>query len=525
MANKPISMHKIRQILLFLNRNYSERATSRELGISRITVKRYKSCFLSSGLDYEGLLNLKDSCLEELVSGTRKEEDKTVDPRKSRIISQAGYYLAELTRIGVTRQLLWEEYRKEDPDGYGYSRFCELLSEASRARHATMRFEHLPGELTEVDFAGKPLHYLNEETGELVACPVLVAVLPYSGYGYLEALPNATLEQLVGGLNNAADYFGGITSSWKSDNMKQWVTRTCRYEPVFPEVLEQWASHNGTALLACRPGKPKDKATVENHVHIFYMRVYATLRNRVFTSLRELNAAIREQLDAHHGKDFQKRAHSRREVFENEEKPLLRPLPCSPYELRHHANAKVQKNYHVQLGEDKHYYSVPCRLIGADTRLIYCTRHVEIFHKSERVAVHARSYKKYGHTTDLTHMPASHQAYFKQKGWDPEYYLEQARRCGPSSAEYFRKILDSRQVVHQAYQSMLGLLRLRKDFGAERLEAACKRALGGHSYSYATVAKILENNMDMADGKPGVTDYTPPENPTARGGESFRDRF
>lgn len=525
MANKPISMHRLRQILLFLSRSFSERAISCELSISRISVSRYKSCFLSSGLDYEGLLNLSDTDLEDLVSVSRKEEDKALDPRKTRVISQAGYFLTELTRIGVTRQLLWEEYKKEDPEGYGYSRFCELLSEASQVRQATMRFEHRPGEKMEVDFAGKPLHYLDQDTAEMVACPVLVAVLPYSSYGYLEALPDAKLEQVVGALNNTVLYFGGVTSTTKSDNMKQWVTKTCRYEPVFPEMLEQWASHYGTALLAARPRKPKDKPSVENHVHIFYMRIYATLRNEVFTSLRELNAAIRIKLAEHHKKDFQKKAHSRQEFFEKEEKPLLIPLPGSSYELRHHTKGKVQKNYHVQLGEDKHYYSVPYRLIGADVRLVYCTEHVEIFHNSERVAVHRRSYKKYKCTTELTHMPPAHQAYFRQKGWDLEYYLEQARQCGPSAVAYFQKILDSKTVVHQAYQSMLGLLRLRKEYGSERMEAACKRALQGYIYSYVTVVKILENNMDMAEENPAGGDYSLPKNPTARGGDTFKNRF
>lgn len=525
MANKPISMHRLRQILLFLSNSFSERAISRELSISRVTISSYRSSFLSSGLDYQGLLNLSDTALEDLVSGNRKEENKPLDPRKSRVISQVGYFLTELTRVGVTRQLLWEEYRKENPDGYGYSRFCEMLSEASQVKQATMRFEHKPGEKIEVDFAGKPLHYLDSDTGELVACPVLVVVLPYSSYGYLEALRDAKLEKVVSALNNALLYFGGITSTCQSDNMKQWVIKTCRYEPVFPEVLEQWASHNGTALLASRPRKPKDKPTVENHVHIFYMRIYATLRNEVFTSLRELNVAMRKKLADHHKKDFQKKAYSRQEVFEKEEKPHLLPLPASSYELKHHAKAKVQKNYHIQMGEDKHYYSVPFRLIGTEIRLVYCTEHVEIFHNTERVAVHRRSYKKYAYTTDLNHMPFSHQAYFKQKGWEPEYYLEQARQCGPSAAAYFQKILDSKLVVHQAYQSMLGLLRLRKEYGDGRMEAACRRALQGHTYSYVTVAKILENNMDMVEENPAVEGYTPPENPTARGGDSFKNRF
>src|SRR5690606_27627028 len=189
-------------------------------------------------------------------------------------------------------------------------------------------------------------------------------------------------------------------------------------------------------------------------------------------------------------------------VFLNAEKPLLLPLPAGRYELRHYAKAKAQKNYHILLGEDMHYYSVPHRHIGVGVRIAYCSDHVEGFHSMDRVALHRRSYKKYGFTTELLHMPEAHQAYYKQKGWNPEYYLGQAKECGPSATEYFQKVMDSKQVIHQAYQSMLGLLRLGKEYGKKRLEAACKRALAGNVYNYVTIAKILKNNMDMM-GEPG----------------------
>jgi transposase len=518
-------MHKVRQILLFLNRRFSERAISRELKISRLTIRRYKRSFTLTGLDYESLLNLSDPELEKLVSGQKENIEEPLDPKRSHFISQTGYFFTELTRIGVTRQLLWEEYRKEEPDGFGYSRFCDLLSRASKSRDATMRFEHVPAERMEIDFAGKPLHYVDPGTGELIACPVLVAVLPYSGFGYVEALPNPKLPQVIMALNNTVEYFGGVPLTAKSDNMKQWVTKSCRYEPAFPEALEQWASHNGTGLLASRPYRPKDKPTAENHVHIAYMRIYARLRNRIFTSLPELNAAIREKLAEHHLKDFQKKSFSRQEVFLNEEKHRLLPLPDSPYELRHYAQAKVQKNYHILLGEDRHYYSVPHRLIGLGVKVLYCSDHVEVFHNMDRVALHRRSYKKHDFTTEFVHMPEAHQAYYKQKGWKPEYYLGQAKECGPSATEYFQKVMDSRQVIHQAYQSMLGLLRLGKEYGKKRLEAACKRALAGNVYNYVTIAKILKNNMDMMEEPGNLPDYSPPKNTNARGAETFKKRF
>ncbi|MGJ1316806.1 DDE-type integrase/transposase/recombinase, partial [Sphingobacterium multivorum] len=204
------------------------------------------------------------------------------DPRRIHLESQFSYLFSELRRVGVTRQLLWQEYIIEYPDGFGYSRFCELLQEHIRKQGATMRFEHEPGKLLQVDFAGDMLHYVDTDSGELIACPVLVAVLPFSGYSYVEALINASLPQVLRALNNALGYFGGVPLSVKSDNMKQWVVRSNRYEPKFADMLEQWANHNNIALLATRPAKPRDKASVEGAVKITYQRIYAPLRNETF---------------------------------------------------------------------------------------------------------------------------------------------------------------------------------------------------------------------------------------------------
>ena len=526
MANKPLKMDKVRQILLLLDRSFSERAISRELKISRVTVHRYRETFQSTELDYKSLVNLTDEELDKLVS-KKDSEPPVLDPRKRRFLNQASYFLEELNNprlVGVTRQLLWEEYCKEDPDPYGYSRFCDLLSEAAQVNGATMRFEHVAGEKLEVDFAGKSLHYVDPETGELISCPVLVAALPYSGYGYVEALPNATLPQVIKALNNCLDYFGGVPLTVKSDNMKQWVSKSCRYEPTFPEALEQWASHNRTGLLAARPYRPKDKPTAENHVYTAYLRVYAKIRTGTFTTLKELNEAIREKLVEHHGKGFQKKAFSRREVFLSEEKPALLPLPKTPYQLKHYARAKVQKNYHIVLGEDRHYYSVPYRLIGKQVNLAYCTDHVEVFLELERVALHRRNFKKNGHTTLFEHMPPSHQHYYKQQGWDKDYYLGRAAECGPSTVAYFKKLMESKPVIHQAYQSLVGLVRLAKKHGGQRMEAACQRALNGHRFTYRTIEQILTNNMEQAE-LPFPSDYTLPENPNVRGAENYKKQF
>jgi hypothetical protein len=364
------------------------------------------------------------------------------------------------------------------------------------------------------------LHYVDASTGELIACPVYVAVLPFSGYGYVEALSDAKLPQVVRALNHTIDYFGGAPMAVKSDNMRQWVSKSCKYEPVFTEMLEQWANHNNIALLAARPYKPKDKPSVENNVKITYRRIYAGLRNETFHSLSELNKAIKEKLHQHHQLNFQKKTFSRQELFNGQEKALLQPLPDSAYSIRHYTKAKVQKHYHVLIGEDGHLYSVPYRYIGKEVRIAYDQDTVEIFYDGQRIAVHIRNYISHGYTSIKEHMPERHQAITDQRGWSPDYYLKKAEENGPYSLEFFKKMMDSKLVIEQSYTTCIGLLRLIDAYGTVRMEAACKRGLRGHKFSYTVIKKILDNNMDLLEEET-TTEFRIPAHNNLRGPEAY----
>ena len=492
-------MHKIRQLLLFLNRGLSQRSIEKELRISRKTIGVYLQKFRSTGLEINELLKLQDDQLERILGLVKPVVKQDTDPRQIQFHSLVEYFNKELSRTGVTRLLLWQGYINDYPSGFQYSRFCELLQEQVRVNNAVMHFEHHPGKLMEVDFAGDPLYYVDPSSGEMIACPVFVAVLPFSGYSYVEALPDARLVQVVKALNNALDFFGGVPLSAKSDNMKQWVTKSCKYEPVFTQMLEQWSNHNNIALLAARPYKPKDKPSVENNVKITYRRVYALLRNDIFHSVAELNAAIREKIDKHHQLNFQKKIFSRQELFDGQEKGLLQSLPESAYNIRHYTRAKVQKNYHVVVGEDWHFYSVPYRYIGKEVNIAYSPDVVEIYYQSQRIAVHGRNYTNHGITSVLEHMPEKHQAIARQRGWNPEYYLKRATQNGPHTFDFFKKVMDGKMMIEQSYNSCRGLIRLMETYGAVRMEAACKRGLTGCRFTYTAIKKILENNMDQLE--------------------------
>lgn len=513
-------MHKIRQILLFLERGASQRSIEKEVKITRRTIALYLEKFLRPGVGFGELLKRSDEQLEQLLGLTKPLVSEDTDPRKAHFNTLIEYFNKELGRTGVTRLLLWEEYIREYPSGFQYSRFCELLQDHSRLNNAVMHFVHQPAKLLEVDFAGDMLHYVDAATGELIACPVYVAVLPFSGYGYVEALPNAKLPQVVKALNHTLDYFGGVPSSVKSDNMRQWVSKSCKYEPTFTDMLESWANHNNIALLAARPYRPKDKPSVENNVKITYRRIYATLRNETFHSLAELNRAIREKLEMHHQVNFQKKVFSRQELFDSREKVLLQPLPESTYGIKHYTKAKVQKHYHVLVGEDWHFYSVPYRYIGKEVRIAYCADHVEIYCDGQRIAVHTRNYTSHGYTSIKEHMPERHRAIDRQRGWSPGYYLKKAEDNGPHTLEFFRKVMDSKLVIDQSYTACLGLLRLMGAYGSVRMEAACKRGLRGHRFSYTAIKNILANNMDMLEEEAGPEFRIPPHS-NLRGPENY----
>lgn len=497
MANKSLSMQKLRQILLFLKRGYSERSIVKQTGISRQTVHQYARLFLETGSDYNTLLTLSDHQLHSIIEGNKPEKEQVRDTRKSQFLDQIDYFVLELKRVGVTRQLLWQEYLEAHPSGFQYSRFCELLDIETGRRKPSMHFSHNPAELMEIDFAGSKLHYVDKKSGEIIECPVLIGVLPFSGYAYVEALDNASLPQVIKGLNNMLNYLGGVPLNAISDNMRQWVSKSCRYEPTFPQMLEQWSIHNHIGLLATRPGFPKDKPSVENQVLITYRRVYALIRNTTFHSRTELNNAILQKLEEHHRQNFQKKTYSRYQLFNSEEKPLLQPLPQTPYELRHYTRGKVHKNYYVVVGEDWHFYSVPSTYVGKEVQIVYDSDCVEIYHRQERIALHKRSFKKHAYTTEWEHMPENHKRIAEQKGWNPEYYLRKASENGVFTREFFDKLMQSKITIHQAYGPCLGILRLITEYGPARVESACKRALMGSKYNYGVVKTILKNNMDL----------------------------
>ena len=467
------------------------------MSMSRNTVKDFRDKFLMTGVNFVQLLEYNDIELSLLIKSKPPSSlPDAEEKRRKDFTSLLPYFLAELRKTGVTKQLLWREYLKDFPDGYRYTRFCFYLSQNQLQSDAVMRMVHLPGEMLQVDFAGSKLHYIDKETGEIVHCEVLVSAMPYSHFMHAVALPSQKQPDFISGMVKALNYLGAVPHAIKCDNLKSAVTRPDRYTPEFTEAMEYFAAYYGTTAMAARVAKPRDKPSVESAVNICYLRIYAPLRHRTFYSLAELNHAIAQQLEIHNDQLLQGKEYSRRMRYLQDEINQMKPLPVEEYQLKKSTWSKVAINYHVIIGEDRHSYSVPYQLIGKRLKLIYTTDQVEVYDGINRVALHQRSFRKYGNTTLKSHMPANHQYILETRGYDGSDFLNEAQQVGLSAVEVVERMIRKANYVQHTYALWQAFRRLKRNYGKDRLEAACKRLINLEQVTCRALENVLKKGLD-----------------------------
>ena len=489
-----------------LLRNYlasgSIKATARQLKVSKNTVREYIRRAEAYSADLSVLLELDEEALSRIIYASHGDQ---ADKRLAVFEQKAHYWLTELRRVGVTRELLWQEYRSEHPEGYGYSQFCVHLRRQVAHRDLTMALEHKPGEVLMVDFAGKKMRWVDRDSGEEHECEVLVAVLPFSQYSFCIAVASQSLPDFIHGLNQALLFFGAIPKVLLSDNLKAYVSRADRYEPTFTQLCEQLGAHYQIDLQATRVARPKDKASVENAVTQVYRRIYAPLRQEVFHSLEDLNEAVLGQLMRHNVQPYQKKDGTRQSLYKKYELPQMRALPADLFEIKKIARAKVQRNYHVFLGEEKNFYSVPWQYAGKEAEVFYTDCTVEVYVAQKRIAMHQRLFlrgRQYRYQTREEHMPRHHQEWKKAQGYDAAYFLEQARLIGPAAQWAMQQVLLGRIHEPQAYNSCKGILQLAKKYTPERLEQAAKRCQPAGKATYNMLKRILQLKLDQVEELP-----------------------
>jgi len=453
--------------------------------LARSTVKEYERRALEAGLSWP-LPDVDDGILEARLFPP--PPNVTLDDRA---VPDWDREDKELRRKGVTRMLLWQEYRAKHSDGYSYTRYCELFHEWRGLQGLSMRQMHLAGEKGFVDYAGHTIPVTNAETGEIRDAHVFVGALGASHYGFAEAFWTQGLEDWITAHTRMLQYFQGVPEIIVPDNLKAGVTSPHLYEPDINPTYLEFARHYGLSVIPARSRKPRDKAVAESAVQVVERWILARLRNRTFFSLTALNDAIALLLVEFNDRPFQKRPGSRRSMFIEVDRPALKPLPATRYVYALWKRVRPHVDYHVTL--DQHHYSVPHQLAkkNLDARVTATT--IEVFHKSIRVASHARSNRRGGFTTVREHMPPAHQA---QAGVTRESLLAWADQIGPNTTQFIDGVLASRTHPQQAYKSCLGVLRRGKTYGDTRLEAACRRAVTLGSFSYKSIDAILKNRLD-----------------------------
>ena len=504
-AKRELTMRQLRYMLRLHHDGVSARAIGRTLGVARSTVQDNLKRALAAGLAWPLAGDLTDAVLEQRLfahAGVRRGFRRRREPDWASLA-------CELKRPGVNLMVLWEEYRAGHPEGYGYSRFCDLFREFERRLSPTMRQDHPAGDKVFVDYSGKKIMIVDRETGVVRDAEIFVAVLGASNYTYAEATWTQTLPDWIEAHVRMFRFFGGVPRLVVPDNLKSGVHRASFYDPEINRSYGMMASHYGVGILPARPRKPRDKAKVEAGVRFAQTYILGRLRRLTFFSLAEANTAIAAALERINAHIMRRLGVSRRQLFETVEMPVLASLPDVDYQFAEWRVARVSLDYHVEI--DGFFYSVPHGLIREQVDVRATTRTIELFHRGTRVAAHQRRYGGRWHGTDPDHMPSAHRRYAE---WTPERFRRWGRSIGQNTEGLVLAILANRPHPEQGFRTCLGVLRLFKDLDPERAELIAARAIAVRALTYKSIASIIANKLDRSAR---ATDDAVVDHPNLRG--------
>jgi transposase len=475
----------IREILrLSFSCQLSGRQISKALGLSRAAIWECLRRASAADLTWPLPDTLDETKLFELLYQQPTVQTPRTQPDCLHIFN-------ELKRKGVTLSLLWEEYKRDNHDGYQYTKFCGIYSDWLEKTNLVMRQEHRAGHKAFSDFSGGTLNIVDPHTGVVQTAKLFVCALGATSYTYAELFFSESAEAWCTGQANALSYFGGTSEILIPDNPRAVISKACPYEPdINPDFL-LLAEHFGVAVVPARVRRPKDKAVVEAAVGLATRWILARLRNMTFFSLAEANLAVKRLLEDLNNRPFKKIPGSRKSLFEAIEKAALKPLPLHRYEYAHVKYARANIDYHIEI--DRCYYSVPFQLVRQRLEARVTAHTIEVFSKGRRVASHAKCQRPGQSSTLDQHMPQGHRHY---KDWSPARITSWASRIGPGTTTFVEQLMLRKKHPELAYRASLGVIRLARLHGESRLEAACQRAIAIGAFSYKNVKLILQNNMD-----------------------------
>jgi transposase len=500
-------MRQIKDVLrLTLVLHHSQRHIAASLGISKGVVAKYIKLASDGGLYWPQIEAMSESELHNRLLGAATRASGFVTPDFA-LMHQ------ELRRKGMTLMLLWQEHSERHPDEtiHSYSQFCENYRRFAKTLKRSMRQIHRAGEKLFIDYAGPTVALVDGGRAH-----IFVAALGASGYTFAYATPRETMGDWLGATAQALRFYGGCTELIVPDNPRALISNPDRYEPRANDTVLDFARHYNTSVLPARPRRPQDKAKAESAVQVVERWILMRLRHHRFETVDEVNEAIAPLLHQLNNKPFQKLPGSRASVFAQIDAPALRALPMQAWELAEFKTVKVHIDSHVQF--DEHYYSVPHALVGQSMEVRATQRCVEVLHRGQRVASHARSAHKGKFTTVPEHLPKAYRAHLQ---WSPERLIHWGQGIGVATGSLVRRMLETRQHPEHGYRACLALLSLAKRYGKPRLEAASLIALELGTTKGSHVRDILANGRDLV--KPSTTpEWVSPAHANVRGAAYYQ---
>ena len=480
-----IRMTRIIELLELLEAGANQSEIARVLKISRRTVRSYQRKAEEKDITAKQARTLSSEELKALFELQQPGRTTHLDIDWQQVHR-------ELSAPGVTRQLLHEEYRRKNPEGMSYTRFCVNLRNWQKKQKVHYRRDYHAGERMEVDYSGLTVPIYNPDTGEVeFESQIFVATLCASNRLFAEATRSQKLECWIGSNRRSLESFGGVPVYCVIDNLKSGVSDACYYDPELNRTYAEFARHYGMRILPARPKKPQDKAKIEAAVQFVQRHILARLRKQKFYSLCELNAAMAPLLEAANNRQMKAYGCSRMELFEQIEKQHLMPLPRHQFEFRRWKNATVHIDYHITL--EGNHYSVPYQYVKEQVEVRYSDTSVTIFKDNQRIASHSRLYSQNKYQTSKEHMPGSHRFFAE---WNPTRFLDWAEQIGPETRIQINSLLLEQITVEHSYRRCLGLLSCATRYGEERLERACKRANELGIVSARSITEMLKNNLE-----------------------------
>lgn len=485
MPTEKLSMRKIKAVLkLHHEQLLGNREIARRLRMSAGSVSTYLTRARAAKLTWPLASEWTEDKIYSALFPDTSKSPKHPQPDFSKIHK-------ELKRKGVTLLLLWYEYLSNYPQGYSYSRYCELYQEFIGKLKPSMRLIHHAGEKVFVDYSGLTVPWIDKSTGEIHKAQIFVAVLGASNYTFIEATADQSLTSWVQSHIHTFNFFGGVPVCIVPDNLKSGVTKSHLYDPDVNRTFQDMADHYGVAVVPARVRAPQDKAKAEVGVQGIQRWILAPLRDVTFFSVNEINEAIQPLVKAYNERPFYELEGTRLSQYLEIDKPALKPLPLKSYSYAEWKKVRAGIDYHIVI--EKHYYSVPYRFLKEIIDVRISSNTIECFHKGSRIAIHPRV-MRYGHSTIHEHMPKAHQDYAE---WTPERMLSWASTIGPNTGRLIQELMQLHKIPEQSYRSCLGILRFSKQYGNARLENAAIRALHIGAIRYKNIESILKSGLDQ----------------------------